>query len=226
MKLQTIKEHVPTLEWDYTMPSDEVLESLDLDDPEAVVEAFNLMAVYRMPEVVSCNESAYNEAGEILNEMTYKEFATLIDGNFLSQNVRYKQLEGVFFLEAEGDKLLFNIPSSEYADNGIKYINVVQWDQWDEVGQDPDLTAPEKARLLLWAGDIKLFCSCPSYLYYGFSYLQSAMNSAVYDETRPPNIKNPKQRGICCKHQRLLLTTLPFHSGDIAKSIKEQFGGE
>ena len=226
MKLQTIKEHVPTLEWDYTMPSDEVLESLDLDDPEAVVEAFNLMAVYRMPEVVSCNESAYSEAGEILNEMTYKEISSMIDPNFISHALRAEELEGSFFEKIENDMLIFYVPSSEYADNGIKYINAIQFDEYQEVGQDPDLTAIEKARMLLWVGHIRVECSCPSFQYHGYRYICTIMDAAIWPETRKPNVRNPKDRGIVCKHLNRTMRVLPFFSGDIAKSIKEQFGGE
>jgi len=158
-----------------------------------------------------------------LYEDTYKDVATLIDGNFLSQRIRTKVLESAILERVDEDTLVFGVKSSEYDDNHIVYQCLIQFDNWDEVGQDPDLTYMEKARLLLWTGNIKLFCSDPSYLYY-YQWIETQYDIALYPEDRPPVKKNPQQRGIVCKHLNLVLQVLPFNSAKIAAAMKEQYG--
>jgi hypothetical protein len=160
-----------------------------------------------------------------LGEATYKELANLIDPNFLSQQIRTAQLKRVEYVGFNRDTMQFQIPSSEYEKNHIKYGNLVQFDEWDEVGQMGDLNAAEKARMLLWVGNIKLHCTCPSFLYWGYQAILSVLDSAVYPEDRFPATRNPQERGIVCKHGNLLLQVLPFQSGRIAAEIKTQFGG-
>lgn len=159
-----------------------------------------------------------------LIEATYKEIASLIDGNFLNQKVRADELTRVEYQGFQDDTLQFLVPSSKFDDNHIKYTVQVKFSEWDQVGQDTTLNFAEKARLLLWAGNIKLFCSCPSYLYYGYQQIQTQLDAAIYPEDRFPEIRNPTQRGACCKHQNRMLRVLPFYSGRIAAALRDQFG--
>lgn len=160
-----------------------------------------------------------------LHETTYRELVQLIDGNFLNQRVRADALKGIELEGFTDNTMHFTIESSEIVKNGIRYNLDVQFDQWDEVGNDPDFNFAEKARLLLWVGDVRMSCSCPSYLYHGYQYLLTAMDAAIHPEERPPHVKNPDQRGIVCKHLSRLLRHLPFYSGQIATELKNQFGG-
>lgn len=159
-----------------------------------------------------------------LNEATYKELAGMIDGNFLNQKIRADALNGIKLAGIEGNTMQFLINSSEYAQNRIQYQCSVQFDQWEEVSQDTDLNFVEKARLLLWVGNIRLHCTDPSFLYWGYQYLLTALDAAVYPEERKPQVKNPDERGIVCKHLNRILRVLPFYSGDIAKALKAQYG--
>jgi len=159
-----------------------------------------------------------------LYEDTYRDVAALIDGNFLNQKIRTEALESAILERVDEDTLVFGVKSSEYETNHIVYQCLVQFDNWDEVGQDPDLNAVEKARLLLWTGNIKLHCSDPSFLYWGYQWIETQYDIAIYPEDRPPVKNNPQHRGICCKHLNLTLQVLPFNSGKIATAMKEQFG--
>lgn len=159
-----------------------------------------------------------------LKEATYKELAQLIDGNFLNQKARADALSKVDFGEFQDDTVVFYVPSSEFKENGIRYINQVQFDQWDQLGRDEDFDYNEKSRMLLWVGDIRVSCSCPSYLYWGYQYILTVLDSAIYPETRFPKVRNPQERGIVCKHLNRVLRVLPFYSGRIAKEMQRQFG--
>jgi hypothetical protein len=160
-----------------------------------------------------------------LGEATYTELANLIDPNFLQQKIRAAQLERVEFMGFDHDIMNFQVPSSEYDKNHLKYANLVQFDEWDEVGQMTDINAVDKSRLLLWEGNVKLHCSCPSFLYWGYQAILTVLDSAIYPEDRKPIVRNPQERGITCKHGNLLLQVLPFQSGRIAREMKNQFGG-
>lgn len=161
-----------------------------------------------------------------LNEATYKEIASLVDNNFLNQKIRADELSRVKLDSVQGDTMFFTVPSSEFSSNRVTYSCMVKFDQWDEVGQDRAYKGyEERARMLLWAGDIRLHCTCPSFLYWGYQYILSVLDASIEQETRKPNIRNPGDRGVVCKHLNRVLRVLPFYNGDIAKALKTQFRG-
>lgn len=160
-----------------------------------------------------------------LTEGTYKEIAELIDGGFLAQKIRADQLRGIYYRGFDENIMQFEVNSSEHEENRIRYRNLIEFDEWDQLGQDNDLNAAEKARMLLWVGNIKLHCTCPSFLYWGYQYMLTVLDSAIYPEQRFPQERNPQERGIVCKHLNRVLRVLPFYSGSIAKEFRSQFGG-
>ena len=161
----------------------------------------------------------------LLNEATYKDIGSLIDGNFLNQKVRADELTGIRFVGFEPDDVMnFYVDSSNKENNRIRYTNSIQFNEWDEIGSDPDLNFAERARMLLWVGNIKLHCTCPSFLYWGYQYMCTTLDAAIYPEERFPRERNPGERGIVCKHLNRVLRVLPFHSGEIAREAKRQFG--
>ena len=159
-----------------------------------------------------------------LNELNYREIATGIDGNFLNQKVRADELNGIQLGGFEDNIMKFLINSSKFDENRIRYQCSVMFDQWDEIGQDPDFNFPERARMLLWVGDLRLHCTCPSFLYWGYQYILTVLDSSIYPEVRAPKVRNPGERGIVCKHLNRILRVLPFYSGEMAKELKNQFG--
>ena len=158
-----------------------------------------------------------------LNEATYKELASMIDGNFLQQKIRSDALNGIKLLGFDDNVMRFQINSSEFQNNRIKYMCSVQFDDWDEIGQDADLNFNEKARMLLWVGNIRLHCTDPSFLFWGYQYLLTSLDAAIYPEERKPAERNPGERGIVCKHLNRILRVLPFYSGSIASELKRQY---
>ena len=204
--------HNPKHDWDHDCLSKSTIHTIDWNSPQSIVTNVQPFVRYDINEVAQ------------LNEMTYKEVATMIDGNFLNQTVRSDQLKSVNYKDIDGDTMVFYVPSSEVEDNGINYATLVKFDQWEEIGTDTELTVAEKARLLLWIGDIRLHCTCPSFLFWGYQYLLTVMDASVFPEERKPVKKNPGERGIVCKHLNRVLRVLPFHSGQIARELKSQYG--
>ena len=161
----------------------------------------------------------------VVNEATYKDLGTLVDGNFLKQKIRAEELTFVRYVGFDPEDIMnFHVNSSNHTKNRIKYTNSIQFDQWEEIGVDPDFDFTEKARLLLWVGDIRLHCTCPSFLYWGYQYMCTVLDAAIYPEERFPRIRNPSERGIVCKHLNRVLRVLPFHNGKMASELKAQFG--
>lgn len=183
------------------------------DQPEALCEHAGLHQCVNM------------HAHQSMTEATYKEIASLIDGNFLNQKIRAEELKGIQLEGFEDDTMQFRIESSKFLENGIRYQCLVKFDEWDDYGQDVDFNFPEKARLLLWVGNIRLWCGCPSFLYWGYQYILTVLDASIYPEERYPEIRNPGERGSVCKHLNRILRVLPFYSGHIAKELKRQYGG-
>lgn len=119
-------------------------------------------------------------------------------------------------------------PSTEYPERSkpAYYENLIQFVGWDEIGGDANTTPKEKASLLLWSSDVRLYCDDPSFLYWGYQYILTQLDASMVPETRYPVENNPELRGIVCKHLNRVLHVLPFYNADIAKAIKDQWGGD
>lgn len=190
----------------------------DPRSPERVCETFH--------PVIRVNLAEYNRVD--LNEMTYKDLAKAIDPTFMGQGWRALVLDGnsIEVMGFDDDTMEFSINSSEFAENHMKYVCSIKFEEWDEVGQDQELTPMEKARLLLWTGNIRVHCTDPSFLYFGYQYILTQLGASIYPEERFPKIRNPGVQGIVCKHLNRILGVLGAYSGDIAQEMSRQFGGE
>lgn len=99
------------------------------------------------------------------------------------------------------------------------YDVAIQMVEYADIANDEDLTVQEKVRLAL-QGDLKVYCSCPAYRYWGFEYINSQLGSnAGDDQKRFPHIRNPKLEGILCKHAYRAMTVFPMIWNTIASDI-------
>lgn len=163
---------------------------------------------------------------QFLTEANRKEIVARIDDYFLKHKIRRGQLGPVTFNGFKNDCMYFSVDSSQFAKNGITYIIRIKFIEWRKIGMRSDLNWIQKARLLLQQGNIKIDCTDPSFLYWGFQYMLTQINASIRRESRPPNIRNPRRRGIVSKHPSKVLQVLPFYSGDIAQELKRQFNGK
>jgi hypothetical protein len=83
------------------------------------------------------------------------------------------------------------------------------------------------AKYVLYHVDLQLYCSDPSFLYWGYDYILSRpKRDAKYGrpENRPPRRRNPRQYGAYCKHLHNLLNVLPWYESTMAKYLTEFYG--
>lgn len=160
---------------------------------------------------------------ERLDEATYKELIADITGNntpgAIVNNLPHRDwaplIKYVKYQERKFDIMQFFVPNPY---NG--WFTYVQFVEWKDILVDHELNAVEAARLLLWGGNVRLHCHCPSYLYHGYKYILTQLDAAIKPENRYPSITNPQLKGVACKHLRRTLKVLPFHLGTIAQQIK------
>ena len=98
----------------------------------------------------------------------------------------------------------------------------VQFMDWFEQINDTRYNAKQVADLLMWSGDVRLMCKCPSFSFHGYAYILTQLQASIVPEERFPHIRNPQLLGIACKHLRKLFRVLPFQTGRIASAIKQQ----
>jgi hypothetical protein len=157
----------------------------------------------------------------MLDEVTYKDIFNVINPRDLPHRDYAPLLKYVKYVGTEDNTMKFFVPSAT-----SPVINAwncyVQFIEWDAEVRDTNVTAPEAARLLLWGGNIRLHCGCPSFKFYGYQFILTQLDASMEAEIRFPRIRNPQLKGICCKHLRRCIKTLPFHLGDMAKAIKQQ----
>lgn len=163
-----------------------------------------------------------------LFELNYKQITGMIDEDFLQQKARAAALSGVQFssIDDENGEMVFMVKSSEWNKGGAKgqnviYANTVRFKEWKDVVDEDDATPIERARLLMFDGNLELNCTCPSFLYWGYRWLLTQHDASVFPETRPPVERNPQHRGIVCKHMNRTIKAFPFHSGKLAAHIKQ-----
>lgn len=73
-------------------------------------------------------------------------------------------------------------------------------------------------------GDIKVSCTCESFLYHGYAYILSEMDAKYgKKETRPPKRNNPDETGSLCKHlYNALSSTFPFATNQLVSMLNKK----
>lgn len=160
----------------------------------------------------------------LLREKRYSEIMNLIDPDFLRQHDRAKVLRGAYYKGMSPENTMnFIVPSSNYAENGITYDIQVAFDDWEKYRDDDTISRHmDKARLMINNSDMRVRCSCPSFQFH-YAYV-TTMNDAIIDppENRPAPIRNPRNRGIVCKHLNRVLKTIPYNASRLGVEMKNQ----
>ena len=72
--------------------------------------------------------------------------------------------------------------------------------------------------------DLSFSCNCKASRYWGPNYQRTQVGAELdHDEQRPPDVRNPNQYGINCKHVQNLMDTLQFYSGTFATEILKKY---
>jgi len=99
------------------------------------------------------------------------------------------------------------------------YVVSINLTEYADIADDEDMTVKDKVLLSL-AGDLKIGCECPAFLYWGYKYITTELDvNAIDPESRFPKIRNPKLDGVMCKHCYKAITKFGSLWSSIAKDI-------
>lgn len=98
------------------------------------------------------------------------------------------------------------------------------WDMWEA-----NLTSPKKLslasilNLIIMHGDIRIYCTCPSWVYGGYKYMATELDYAYgSSEKRFPKVRNPKLLGTLCKHAFIVVKALPYQKFGIESALRKE----
>jgi len=203
-----------TTRWEHTACEHEHVDWSDIKD---VIETYQPVVVGRVADLM----------GGMISEATVKEIKSLFDDDFLRQKERSRELEGFRKFGHKGDTITYYVPSAKtripgHMMQGKGYHVKIAFNQWNQLVEDRDLNVNEAARMAFWVSDVRLSCTCPSFIYFGFQHLLDVLGASIYPEVRKPVKMNPMETGICCKHLRRVLDYLGGNITDLATEIKNQ----
>lgn len=144
-----------------------------------------------------------------------------IDWEFIRMRDHYNAIraKGVQYKGVDFDVVKFATPSESRPN-----MHHEQWIQMVDLRallDDPEMSLQDDVQLAM-AGDLKVHCTCEAFTYFGYKYILTNLDSAIQPETRPPNVRNPKQRGSVCKHLAAVLKVFPFWWNTIASDLRKQ----
>lgn len=154
-----------------------------------------------------------------LDELTRKDLLADVDKQ--TKDKARLISNAVYLGITEDYTIFFRVPSvtTEPSTNYTVKITLVEY---PDIADDEDMTVREKVRLAL-TGDIKISCTCPAYLYFGYKYITTQVDAnASEPENRFPKIKNPKLQGVMCKHCYAAMEVVTRNWTLIAKDISNK----
>ena len=154
-----------------------------------------------------------------LDELTRKD---LIGGVDKWTKDKSKLINRAVYLGTTEDYTVFFRVPSVTANPPTNYVVKIQLAEYASIKDEEDLDVREKVRLAL-AGDLKISCTCPAYLYFGYKYILTQVDANEdKDEHRFPKIRNPKLQGVMCKHCYIAISALPMNWTSIARDIQNE----
>ena len=119
-----------------------------------------------------------------------------------------EQLKAKFY-KVDGDTLLYTVNSSKKNKQYLVKIQLL------------DLSNNKLSSLKsALDGNLKISCTCPAFLYQGYKYISYKKQVGIDKETRAPNIKNPNQIGLACKHILVALEQIKSDYSLIYNNLK------
>lgn len=113
------------------------------------------------------------------------------------------------FYKVDGDALLYTVNSSKKDKQYLVKIQLL------------DLSNNKLSSLKsALDGNLKISCTCPAFLYQGYKYISYKKRVGIDKETRAPNIKNPNQIGLACKHILVALEQIKSDYSLIYNNLK------
>ena len=115
----------------------------------------------------------------------------LVNRSDLKSRLRSKYLRSQFEKFTENE-VYFSVDSQ--SSPGKKHIVIISSPSITEETTTNDL------KQILQREDIKVACSCDAFLYQGFKFITYKAQAGIDPEGRVPVVRNPRQKGMLCKH--------------------------
>lgn len=152
-------------------------------------------------------------------EYSRGEILGAVDPDFIHHGEYRKELKKPRLVGAKGRHLTFETKSSDYDENGKTYLQHILYVNIKYFTRDKTIDPLEAVALVIEEGDMTVRCTCPSAKWWGYNYITTQLDSIYgHKQNKAPNIRNPKQRGILCKHLHNVLEYIP----DIRGIIEDQ----
>lgn len=129
------------------------------------------------------------------------------------------------FVDLKNDgTMMFKTTSGTKKDGNHYYTQFIKLKDLNRNMYDnSDATLKDRIKLSL-LGDIEVYCDCPAFLYYGYSYMASGIGYKYGSkEQRYPKVNNPDTKGTVCKHLYAILRRINFQDGRIITAIENIF---
>lgn len=106
--------------------------------------------------------------------------------------------------------------------SGTIWTVQIQIPDYRDISRSKKMSYDEKVRMVLGAGEVKVDCNCPDFLYGGFKYKATQFNYGIKIETIEPTIKNPELKGSACKHTIAVSNKILDYIDTIIDDIKNK----
>jgi hypothetical protein len=181
-------------------------------------------------------ESIRDRRARELLEFTYKDFRGGVDWDFINMKKHAAEAKkrGVQYVPysktdptsgSNGQFIFFKSPLSPrskargYTQDA--WYQTIKMIDFQEALESRDVTMFQKVNLMV-SGDIALHCTCPAFNWWGYRYIVTQLDAAIYPQPEEPDTRNPRQRGIICKHLETVLSVLPFWMSDVTRDLQAQ----
>lgn len=183
-----------------------------------------------------------------LDEFNYRDIMQAVDWDFINMRKHYDDTRrrGIQYIpydpgnpentshvgELDGRNVFYSFwktplsPRSKRRYPGVDawYQTIAALDYDTAMEPGGGYTMRDRAHMMMITGDIALHCTCPAFTYWGYNFIVTSLDSEVHPENRPPDERNPRRRGIVCKHLRLALSVIGAWLSDFSRDIKNQVG--
>ena len=137
-----------------------------------------------------------------IKSVTMKELLDTGGGDYLKHDERVAQLKEPNLKKCFACTAIFETKSSEFEKNNIIYTQYILFKDFKYIAKDKKIPLTDAIRYAIERGDIKIFCSCPAHLYWGYKYYATVFDYAygTRTEKRKPQRNNPDFDSSHCKH--------------------------
>lgn len=193
---------------------------VDKQDPEdqAFFTAQGFQSKNRVSETGSLEEK----------DISINDLRKATDPIFLRNKERSKEVH-LRIVEITPSGTIITMSNSVTLQQEDHWTQTVKLLDWDEALAADGLDFPQRANLAVF-GRLQVKCNCPAYLYWGYEYIETQLGSDNIEvpdyegkkggEDRFPKVRNPKLRGVICKHLTAVLLTLQRSLPEVASAMK------